>query len=116
MKPQAAFKRKFPRRKFQGHIGVLYRGVYDLCGCAVIGEGGLAFLSDRELPNSGLVVVTFKIPGDVLVSVRGEIKNVRFRNDIKMYFHGIQFFVLPIEERRKIRSYVSSRTQNEELV
>lgn len=116
MQQKNVFKRKFPRRKFNGHIGVLHRGSYDMCQCAVIGEGGLAFLSDRELPNLSLIVITFKIPGDILVSVRGEVRNVRLHSETKLFFHGIQFFSLPIEERRKIRSYVSSRSQNEELV
>jgi hypothetical protein len=117
MKQQTyAFKRKFPRRKFHGYVGVLHRSLYDLCQCAVLGEGGMAFLADREFPNMGLVVVTFKIPGDLLISIRGEIRNVRLHQDTKLFFHGIQFFSLPIEDRRKIRSYVSARTQNEELV
>lgn len=115
-KPGNSFKRKYPRRKFFGHAGILHRGDYDICQCAVIGEGGLAFLSDQELPNLGLIVVIFKVQGDKLVAVRGEIRNVHFRKDSQLYFHGVQFFSLSIEHRRKIRSYVSSRTQSEELV
>jgi hypothetical protein len=116
VKSTNSFKRKYPRRKFFGHTGVLYRGEYDMCQCAVIGEGGIAFLSDRQLPLMGLVVINFKIHGDRLVAVRGEIRNVHFKQDAGAYFHGIQFFTMSVEHRRKIRSYVSSRTQNEELV
>jgi hypothetical protein len=116
MGPQISFKRKFPRRKFNGYVGILYRGVYIRSQCVVLGEGGLAFLVAEDLPNLALVVVTFKIPGDVFISIRGEVKNSITQSDAKLVFYGIQFFSLPIDERRKIRSYVSSRTLGEEVV
>lgn len=110
------FKRKFPRRKFTSFIGVLYLGVYRLCQGAVLGEGGLAFYFEQEIPISGLVVVSFRIPGDAIVSIRGEVRNIKKDKSSKLFFHGLQFFSLPLEERRKIRSYVSARLQEEELV
>ncbi len=113
----ATFKRKFPRRKFNGYIGVLYRGKYKLTNSAVLGEGGLAFYLESKINIGSLIVVTFKIPGHNLVSIRGEVRNSKHETKISnLYFHGIQFFKIPIEDRRKIRSYVSARLQTEELV
>lgn len=113
------FKRKFPRRKFSGYVGVLYRGQFQICEGAVIGEGGLAFHREIEIPLGGWVVVSFRVPGFSVVSVRGEVRNVRPLEKTlngSQIFHGMQFFSLPIEERRKIRGYVSARLQDEELV
>lgn len=113
----ATYKRKYPRRIFYGAVGVLYRGQYHVTVGGSIGEGGMSFESDTPLPMGHSVVVTFKIPQDAMLSTRAEIKNcIKSADKPGIYKIGVQFIPLPIAEKRRIRSYVSSRTEHEPII
>lgn len=75
-----------------------------------IGEGGLLLICDQELPIGQSVVVNFIIPGATGI-VRGEVKNSPAENTF-----GIQFFSCPFELKRRIRDYVSAKSEEEAKV
>jgi len=117
--PTDQFKRKYPRRVYFGYVGVFVNGQYFLTQCTSLGEGGLSFVYDLTILINSQLVVTFKIPGDTMISVRGELKNSR-KNRAKessgKLIFGIQFLPLPIGERRRIRAYVSARSEDEPII
>ncbi|MEY4617742.1 MAG: hypothetical protein RJB66_2702 [Pseudomonadota bacterium] len=113
----ATFKRKYPRRLFTGTVGVLYRGQYMVTQARSLGEGGMSFFWPSSLPIESGVVVTFKIPGDEMISLRGEIRNSKKSNEgPHPILLGIQFLPLPIGDKRRIRAFISARTNNEPFV
>ncbi len=112
--PHSIFKRRYPRRIYTNTVGVLYRGQYTLAQGSALGEGGMAFHWPHSLPVEQGAVVTFKIPGNAMISVRSEIRNCKV--DLEnpgSFIIGIQFLPLPIAEKRRIRAFVSSRLESE---
>lgn len=105
-------RRKFPRRNLPKNVGVLYRGEYAVKGGVAIGEGGLSFLSSQMVPVAEEVIITFKIPGGQMTSVRAEVRN-HLSKDKNKVIHGLRFLNLSIEGRRKIRAFVASRPGSE---
>ena len=113
----ASFKRKFPRRIFDGNIGVLHRGHYIVTKSISIGEGGISFLWPSKQAPQGVIVITFRLPGDAMLSLRAEIKNTAPMEDNQEGLSvGTQFLPLPIGEKRRIRAFVSSRAENEPVI
>lgn len=112
------FKRKYPRRIFYGSVGVLLHGKYFITTATTVGEGGISFLCNEKIPKESELVITFKIPGDNMISRRVEVKNERSaaEDQKSSYIIGAQFFPLTISEKRRIRSYVSSRTEEEPTI
>lgn len=111
------FKRRYPRRVFNGLVGVLYRGQYTLTQAGSLGEGGLSIFWPQSLPVETLVVVTFKIPGDTLISIRAEVRNsTKTKEGPHPYHLGLQFVPLPIGDRRRIRNFISSRPDSEPFI
>lgn len=105
-------RRKFPRRNITKNIGVLYRGDYDIKSGVAIGEGGLSFFSSQMVPVAEEVIITFKIPGGHMTSVRAEVRN-HLSQDRNKVVHGLRFINLSVEGRRKIRAFVASRPGSE---
>jgi hypothetical protein len=116
--PQSQFKRKYPRRVFYGFVGVLINGHYFITESTSMGEGGMSFLSNSVLDHGSFLVVTFKIPGDAMISLKGEIKNSRKSKpkDTQKLIYGVQFVPLEIGEKRRIRTYVSARSEDEPII
>lgn len=115
--PENQFKRKYPRRFFSGAMGVLYKGVFGITQSTSLGEGGLAFYWPTSFSNESHCVVTFKVPGNGMLSVHGVVKNSKAPVDeTGQYVIGIQFLPLGMADRRRIRTYVSSRSDNEPLI
>ncbi len=113
----STFKRKYPRRIYNGSVGVLHQGQYSVTQGISLGEGGMAFLWPKLIPLDHGSVVTFKIPGDTMISVRADVRGSRkWENDPNFFFVGVQFLPLPIAEKRRIRAYVSSRAENEPVI
>lgn len=113
------FKRKYPRRIFFGAIGLLLKGNYYISSATTIGEGGLSFKWDQSIVVGTEIVISFKIPGESMISRRGEVRNGRPDNSSaqsKSFIIGVQFLPLTIAEKRKIRSYVSARSENEPTI
>lgn len=116
--PPSQFKRRYPRRVFYGFVGVLVNGHFSITESTSLGEGGMSILSNSVLEQGTFLVVTFKIPGDAMMSVRGEIKNSRKSKakDAQKLIYGIQFLPLEIAEKRRIRTYVSARSEDEPII
>lgn len=114
----AQFKRKYPRRVFHGFVGLLINGHYLITESTSLGEGGMSFLSNSIIEHGTFLVATFKIPGEGMLSVRGEIRNSRKSkpNDTQKLIYGVKFIPLPIGERRRIRTYVSARSEDEPII
>lgn len=113
----ASFKRKYPRRLFNGAVGVLYKGTYEVTNGLSLGEGGMAFLWPKALPIDDTILVTFKIPGDTMIAVRGDLRNSKkWDQDPNIFVVGVQFLPLPIAEKRRIRAFVSSRLETEPII
>ncbi len=112
------YKRKYPRRVFYGSVGILIHGHYFVSECTTLSEGGLSFLHETPLAPEACLVLTFKIPDNAMLSVRGEIKNSRKNKTPggKSLIFGIQFLPLPIGEKRRIRAYVSARSEDEPIL
>jgi hypothetical protein len=111
------FKRKYPRRIYSGAVGVIFHGKYEVTQGVSLGEGGMAFLWPHPLPTEESAVVTFKVPGDSMLSIRGEIRNAKKSDQFpNSYVIGIQFLPLPIAEKRRIRAFVSSRDESEPII
>lgn len=118
-KPKIQYKRKYPRRIFYGTTGVLLGGKYTISSATTVGEGGLSFIWKNSIPNGTEVVVSFKLPGELILTRKSEVRNSRAnKSDAREnnYIIGIQFNPLTIAEKRKIRSYVSSRSENEPTI
>lgn len=113
----SSFKRRSPRRFFSGSVGLLFGGKYAVTQGVSLGEGGLAFLWPTSLTLNIQVVVTFKIPGENMISVRGILRNVKtWERDPTQKMIGVQFLPLPMGDKRRIRAFVSSRPENEPVV
>lgn len=110
--PDQLYRRKYPRRKFRRHVGVLVAGRYVLMQGHEVGEGGLAFVSDQKLATGQMLVVNFKIPHGGLISVRAEIRNVRPMGN-SQHFYGCSFLNLKFEAKREIRTFVTARSASE---
>lgn len=116
--PQAQFKRKYPRRVFYGFAGLLINGHYFISESTSMGEGGMSFLSNSIIEPGTFLVVTFKIPGDAMITVRGEVRNSRKSKpkDTQKLIYGVQFMPLEIGQKRRIRTYVSARSEDEPII
>lgn len=77
-----------------------------------IGEGGLAFRTDRALKVGALVVISFQIPSGDFCSVRAEIRN-QDRQDANTASYGVAFESISFERKREIRSFVINRSEFE---
>lgn len=109
--------RKSPRRYFTGAVGVLFKGRYEVTQGLSLGEGGLAFVWSQPLPLTEQVVVTFKIPGHDMVSIRGILRNVKpWEQNPSLKMIGLQFVPLSMGTKRRIRAFVSSRPENEPII
>lgn len=106
-------KRRFPRRGFPRIVGLLNRGSYRLSKGVEIGEGGMSLSLDQALVVGEKVVVNFQIPNSSFVSIIAEIRGVFKRPDGK-WNHGMEFINIKFENKREIRMFVSSRTEQED--
>jgi hypothetical protein len=108
------FRRKFPRRAFHRMVGVLIRGHYSIYETGEIGEGGLSVIGDSALTEGFAVALTFQIPGGDFVSLRGTVRSCRDENG--RFLHGLSFENIPFSHKRQIRSFVSERSENDEVI
>lgn len=93
-------------------MGLLLNGDYSVGMGAEIGEGGLAFYSDRALPIDAEAVISFQIPDGSFVCVRIQIRNQQ-ADATGGYLMGCSFKNLKFEHKREIRAYVSARSEFE---
>lgn len=108
-------RRQFPRRAFERQVGLLFKGQYSILTGGAIGEGGLSvIITDFQIPIGDQVILTFQIPNGRMVAIRAELRNC-FPTKIGIgKVHGFKFDNLSFIERRKIRTFVSARTEQDD--
>lgn len=107
------FRRKYPRRVFERHVGVLCAGQYSLMQSGEIGEGGMSLITDESLPQNQPLVISLQIPGGDFVSLRAIVKSIK--NEKGRVHHGLSFQNVAFTHKRQIRSFVSARSELDEI-
>ncbi len=110
-----SFKRKFPRRQFFRSIGFLFNGDYLVGKGSEIGEGGLSLRLPASYPLEKEAVISFQIPHGSFICVRVEVRNAIKDKVTGEHIVGCAYKNLAFEHKREIRSYVSARTEVENL-
>ena len=111
---ESGFKRKFPRRRFQRAMGLLFGGDYLVSTGAEIGEGGLAITVPHEFAMGAKAVISFQIPGGSFICVQVELRNSQKNKSTGLFTLGCVFRNLKFDHKREIRSYVSARSELEQ--
>jgi hypothetical protein len=108
-------KRRFPRRRFARSVGFLFNGEHFVGMGEQIGEGGISFVLPNDFPISRQAVVSFQILNGSFICVRAEIRNTHVDPNTGHTVIGCLFKSLKFDQKREIRSYVSARTEAEEM-
>jgi hypothetical protein len=108
------FRRKHPRRAFRGYVGVLCRGQYFVMQAGEVGEGGMSLISEIVFDIDSEIVVNFKIPSGAFISLKATVKTCRTQG--KICTHGVAFRTVSFDQKRQIRSFVSSRASFEKII
>jgi hypothetical protein len=101
------FRRRAPRRKFNGKAGTLYQGQMSLCLCAQLGEGGALIHTNKTndaLEEGEFLVLTLFLPN--IGGIVATAECVYRTNNGKA---GLQFTKLSTSYKKKIREFVSRR-------
>lgn len=119
----AAFEdaRRTPRRVFRRPVGVLHSGCYRVFQATQLSEGGLVFKTELNFKINDQVVTSICLPDGSVVVARGEIIELRDRNKSTENLTGktgfkeciVKFLPLSLQLRRRIRNYVTAKTQQE---
>lgn len=105
------YRRKAPRRNFDGKVGALYKGKLTITQCAQLGEGGALIHSDPNLSamqeGDKLVLTIF------LVNIGSVIATGQcvYRSSSEKI--GLQFIDLDTRYKKLIREFVSRRKAKE---
>lgn len=115
-------RRKFPRCPYQQPICVTFQSQSVLVSGEEIGEGGLSFLTDIEIPVGIQVVINFFISDGQYYCLRGSIRNLsnpqvgqntttpnagKKNKKTQMFRYGVNFNEVNITLKRQIRSFVA---------
>lgn len=106
------YRRKAPRRNFEGFAGILYQGQLTITRCTQLGEGGALIFGKGPLSRiekDDEIVVTLFLP-----SIGGLVATATcvYVSDKKMI--GLQFNALEMEYKKKVREFVSRRKSQDE--
>lgn len=104
---QAEFRRKAPRRPYDGSVGVLYKGNMFFIPCLQVGEGGALLSKSSGIENiqqGETLVLTIFFPKIGGVVATAECVYISEDQNI-----GISFVQLSMDFKKKIREYVSRR-------
>lgn len=101
-------RRKFPRKSFRKSISFFYQGKGQVVEGVEIGEGGISFRSNFELPLQEKVIINFFIPEGDFFSIPTTLRSIQNQTPDKIY--GFSFDEVSIALKRQIRAYVA-RTQ-----
>ena len=105
-------KRRSPRRALERQVGILHRGSYHAGDSLEVGEGGMLIVSDHPMQVGDQLVVTFSIPGNLLVPTRALVR-YEVKNGEYLHAYGLQFAELELNYLRIIRRFVAEKTQAE---
>lgn len=104
---QSEFRRKAPRRDFDGVVGALYRGQMNTTQCSQLGEGGALINSSAHLESiqkGDHILLTLFLPN--IGGVVATAQCVYIADDKKI---GLQFLEVQTSYKKKIREFVSRR-------
>lgn len=115
-------KRRFPRRRFEKPVGLLFMGAYSYVRARELSEGGMSILSQGVLKVGDEIVCSLMLPNGGFVIARGVV--IYDRNDYKSlnaspqknYIYGLQFTRIEFDQKRAIREYVCAKTAQEEEI
>ena len=99
-----AVKRKYPRRRFENEVGILFNGKYILCGGGELGEGGLSFYSSAPMKIGSKVLVTFQVDHKYFMTEKAVVRS-QVKQDYGSLF-GVAFLNVTFENKRIIRTFV----------
>ena len=104
---ETEFRRKAPRRDFDGQVGVLYQGTMSITTCSQLGEGGALIHSGEEIDiikQDDELVLTLYLP-----SIGGIVATAKcvYRADNGKI--GLQFNQVEMKFKIRIREFVSRR-------
>ncbi|NQZ00540.1 MAG: PilZ domain-containing protein [Bdellovibrionales bacterium] len=102
-------RRRVPRREYDGRVGLLYRGAYEVCRASQIGEGGMMLHTPTEMQVGDRVVLTFKPPGVEQTVVQSTVRFAMPEEDGPGFKYGLEFMNLEFQAKRQIRSFVASK-------
>lgn len=115
-------RRKFPRCPYQQPICVTFQAQSVIVKGEEIGEGGLSFLTNVEIPVGIQVVINFFISNGQYYCLRGSIRNLsdaqigqnttslssnKKSKKSELYRYGVNFNEVNITLKRQIRSFVA---------
>jgi hypothetical protein len=116
--------RRTPRRPFQRPVGVLVGGHYEVLRARQLSEGGMSiFLGEfgsrlrmkvEEVQVGKSIAMSFILPSGDSISLRGEVIYHDTESGAGLHI-GVKFGVVPMAQRRLIRSYVSSKRAGESV-
>ena len=98
-------RRKFPRKSFRKTISFLANGKAEIVEGVEIGEGGISFKSQIEIPKDQQLIINFFLPEGDFFSVRTTLRNTQ--NATQYYIYGVSFDDVSIALKRQIRAYVA---------
>ena len=116
-------RRKFPRCPYLQPICITFLSQSVLVKGEEIGEGGLSFLSNIEIPVGAHVVLNFFISNGLFYCLRGTVRNQSDSNSgqytatpstnkkqkktAAVFRYGVNFSEVNITLKRQIRSFVA---------
>lgn len=108
-------RRRVPRRAFNKRVGLLVNGVYMVSEATQLGEGGMLIICPQSLEVGQKLVVTFKLPDAAQAVVRGIIRyRLEPKGNAKYPCYGVEFINLDFNLKREIRSFVASKSEQED--
>jgi c-di-GMP-binding flagellar brake protein YcgR len=105
-------QRKYPRKAFPKPIAYLCNGVSSVVTGVEIGEGGLSFDSDQNIPVDQAIVVNFFVPEGDFFSMQTAVKNAVPQDNGRIVY-GVHFLNMSLSLKRQIRAYVARMSLNE---
>lgn len=107
------FRRKAPRKNFEGQVGALYQGYMTITRGSQLGEGGALIESDdllEGMEKGDQCVVTLFLP-----NIGGVVATASCVYRAESGKIGLQFLDLGMAYKKKIREFVSRRKSVSEM-
>lgn len=106
-------RRRVPRRAFESPVGVLLHGEFAIERSSQVGEGGMMISCGRKIEVGQKLVLSFYLPSDVTIVVRGIVRNIVPADGSQPERYGVEFINLDFQFKREIRNFVASASGTE---
>lgn len=107
-------RRRVPRRTFRAPAGVLIGGKYSVQRAYQLGEGGMMVdCKEQRLKEGRNLVLSFFLPNQGLVMVRGIVRGIIPAKDGQPERYGVEFLNLGFQHKRAIRNFVAAATRED---